>query len=64
VVEEAGMAFHQAALKLELFENVPDHTGAATGLRGAMDTFTGLRATPWLQRTRRALQAAEVTTIN
>jgi class 3 adenylate cyclase/predicted ATPase len=61
VAGEAGMAFHEAALRLELFEHVPDRAGNVAQLRGTLDTFTGLRATPWLERARRALQAAEVT---
>ena len=55
------MAFHAAALRLELFEHVPEHADAAADLRAAVDTFTELRATPWLQRAR-ALHA-EVATL-
>ncbi|MGZ4186022.1 MAG: adenylate/guanylate cyclase domain-containing protein [Solirubrobacteraceae bacterium] len=62
VVSEAGMAFHEAALRLELFEHVPERAGTAEDLRVAVDTFAGLRATPWLERARRALHAAEVAT--
>jgi hypothetical protein len=63
VVGEAGMAFHGAALRLELFEHVPERAGTAEDLRAAVDTFTGLRAAPWLERARRALRAAEVATL-
>ena len=61
VVSEAGMAFHEAALRLELFEHVGERAVSAEDLRAAVGTFTGLRATPWLQR---ALRAAEVATLN
>ena len=61
VVGEAGMAFHEAALRLELFEHVGERAVSAEDLRAAVGTFTGLRATPWL---RRALRAAEVATLN
>ncbi|MGZ6585121.1 MAG: hypothetical protein ACXVHX_12410 [Solirubrobacteraceae bacterium] len=50
VVGEAGMAFHVAALRLELFEHVAERAGTADDLRAVVDTFTGLRATPWLER--------------
>jgi hypothetical protein len=60
VVSKAGMVFDAAALKLELFEHVPEYRGALAGLHTAIDTFTGLRATPWLARARGALQAAAV----
>jgi tetratricopeptide (TPR) repeat protein len=63
VVGQAGMAFHGAALRLELSEHVPERAGTAEDLRAAVDTFTGLRATPWLERARRALRAAEVATL-
>ena len=58
VVGEAGMAFHAAALRLELFEHVAERAGTADDLRAAVDTFTELRATPWLQRARRAAEVA------
>lgn len=61
VVGEAGMAFHKAALRLELFEHVGERAVSAEDLRAAVGTFTGLRATPWLQR---ALRAAGVATLN
>lgn len=60
VVSKAGMVFDAAALKLELFEHVPDYPGALAGLHTAIDTFTDLRATPWLARAGAALQAAAV----
>jgi hypothetical protein len=59
-VGKAGMVFDAAALRLELFEHVPEYGGALAGLHVAIDTFTGLQATPWLERARSALQAAEV----
>jgi class 3 adenylate cyclase/predicted ATPase len=55
----AGMVFDAAALKLELFEHVPEYAGAPAGLHTAIDTFKELRATPWLERAHAALQAAE-----
>jgi hypothetical protein len=58
VVREAGMAFHVAALRLELFEHVGERAVSAEDLRAAVGTFTGLRATPWLQRARRAAEVA------
>ena len=61
VVGEAGMAFHEAALRLELFEHVGERAVSAEDVRAAVGTFTRLRATPWLQR---ALRAAEVATPN
>lgn len=63
VVGDAGMAFHDAALRLELFEHIAERAGTADDLRAVVDTFTGLRATPWLERARRALRAAEVATL-
>ena len=55
------MAFHKAALRLELFEHVGERAVSAEDLRAAVGTFTGLLATPWLQR---ALRAAGVATLN
>ena len=63
VVGEAGMAFHEAALRLELVEHVPERAGAGEDLRASVDTFKGLRATPWLDRAQRALRAAGVATL-
>ncbi|HEY2004957.1 MAG TPA: AAA family ATPase, partial [Solirubrobacteraceae bacterium] len=60
VVSKAGMIFDAAALKLELFEHLPEYHGALAGLHTAIDTFTELRATPWLTRARTALQAADI----
>jgi hypothetical protein len=57
IVSRAGMAFEEAALRLELFEHAPEHDGALAGLHTAIATFTHLRATPWLERARTALQA-------
>jgi hypothetical protein len=54
------MIFDAAALKLELFEHLPEYHGALAGLHTAIDTFTELRAAPWLARAESALQAAEV----
>jgi hypothetical protein len=56
VASQAGMVFDEAALRLELFEHVPDHRGASAGLDGAIETFTRLRAAPWLERARIALR--------
>jgi class 3 adenylate cyclase/tetratricopeptide (TPR) repeat protein len=56
VVSQAGMVFDEATLRLELLEHVPDHRGAPAGLHGAIETFTRLRAAPWLERARIALQ--------
>ena len=56
------MAFDEAALRLELFEHVPSAPARAR-LRAAVATFTGLRATPWLERARRALRAAELASL-
>ena len=56
VVSQAGMVFDEAALRLELFEHVPDHRGAPASLHGAIETFTRLRAAPWLERARIALR--------
>jgi class 3 adenylate cyclase/predicted ATPase len=58
VVGEAGMAFHEAALRLELFEHVAERARKAAALNAAVDTFTRLRATPWLQRARHAAEVA------
>ncbi len=52
VVSQAGMVFDEAALRLELCEHVPDHPGAPADLRRAIETFTTLRAAPWLERGR------------
>jgi tetratricopeptide (TPR) repeat protein len=60
VVGEAGMAFHEAALRLELFEHVASAAGTGQDLRAAVDTFAALRATPWLQRALRATEGATV----
>jgi hypothetical protein len=60
VVGEAGMAFHEAALRLELFEHVASGAGTGQDLRAAVDTFAALRATPWLQRALRATEGATV----
>jgi predicted ATPase len=62
-VSGAGMTFHTAAIRLELLEHVPDHAEAVAGLEHAVETFTALRATPWLERARRALQAAELSSL-
>jgi len=53
----AGMVFDAAALSLERFEHLPDGSGALAGLQRAIETFTGLRAAPWLERARLAAQA-------
>jgi hypothetical protein len=58
VVGEAGMAFHEAALRLELFEHDAERARKAADLSAAVDTFTRLRATPWLQRARHAAEVA------
>jgi class 3 adenylate cyclase/tetratricopeptide (TPR) repeat protein len=62
-VSAAGMTFHAAAIRLELLEHVPDHADAVAGLQHAVETFTGLRATPWLERAGRALHAAELSSL-
>jgi class 3 adenylate cyclase/tetratricopeptide (TPR) repeat protein len=49
-VSRAGMVFDTAVLRLELFEHVPAYDGALAGLHAALDTFTGLRAAPWVER--------------
>jgi class 3 adenylate cyclase/tetratricopeptide (TPR) repeat protein len=56
VARQAGMVFDEAALRLELYEHVPDYRGAPAGLDGAIETFTRLRAAPWLERARIALR--------
>ena len=56
-VSRAGMVFDAAVLRLELFEHLPDHAGAIAGLHGAVDTFTEMRAAPWLERARAAVNA-------
>jgi tetratricopeptide (TPR) repeat protein len=58
VVGEAGMAFHEAALRLELFEHDAERARKAADLSAAVDTFARLRATPWLQRARHAAEVA------
>jgi tetratricopeptide (TPR) repeat protein len=55
----AGVAFDEAALRLELFEYLPDRAGGLERLHAAMETFTRLRAAPWIERTRRALDAGQ-----
>ncbi len=50
LVRSAGMVFDQAVLAVELFEHVPAHPGADAGLRAAADTFSELRARPWIRR--------------
>jgi class 3 adenylate cyclase len=62
-VSDAGMTFHAAAIRLELLEHVPDHADAVAGLQHAVETFTELRATPWLERAGRALHAAELSSL-
>jgi hypothetical protein len=59
IASEAGMIFDAAALRLELFEQLPGHRGAAAGLRSALDAFTALRAAPWIERARAALHSEE-----
>jgi class 3 adenylate cyclase/tetratricopeptide (TPR) repeat protein len=59
-VSKSGMVFDAAMLRLELFEHLPEHHGALAGLHRAVDTFTGLRAAPWLERARVAAQAVAV----
>jgi class 3 adenylate cyclase/tetratricopeptide (TPR) repeat protein len=59
-VSKAGMVFDAAALRLELFEHLPEHPGSLAGLNTAVDTFTGLRAAPWLERARNALEVVVV----
>jgi class 3 adenylate cyclase/predicted ATPase len=54
---QAGMVFDAAVLRLELFEHVPGHDGALPGLHEAIDTFTTLRAVPWLERARSAVES-------
>jgi class 3 adenylate cyclase/predicted ATPase len=56
---EAGMVFDAATLRLELFEYVGERGGALAGLHSAIDTFSELRAAPWLERARGALEAAQ-----
>jgi hypothetical protein len=53
-LSDAGIAFDAAALSLERFEQLPEHPGALSGLHRAINTFTGVRAAPWLERARRA----------
>jgi hypothetical protein len=56
LVARAGMVFDAAVLRLELFEHAPDDPGALAGWHEAVETFTDLRATPWLDRARLAAQ--------
>jgi hypothetical protein len=56
----AGMMFDVAALQLELFEHLPEHRETAAGLREVADTFAALRAAPWRERARRALDTAGI----
>ena len=56
LVARAGMVFDAAVLRLELFEHAPGDPGALAGWRGAVKTFTDLRATPWLDRARLAAE--------
>jgi class 3 adenylate cyclase len=50
MVANAGIVFDAAVLALERFEHARDHAGARAGLHEALDTFTRLRAAPWLER--------------
>ena len=46
----AGMAFDAAALTLELHEQAIEDASPAVRLQPALETFSRLRATPWLKR--------------
>ncbi len=58
-LDEAGVAFDAAALRLELAEHFPDNSAARSGLQMAIETFSRLGATPWLERARRAHEHAQ-----
>ena len=54
LTRSAGMVFDEAALAVEMFEQVPTHPDADARLQAATDTFSKLRAQPWLRRARAA----------
>jgi tetratricopeptide (TPR) repeat protein len=56
-VSAAGMAFDAAALTLELHEQAIGHSSPTGGLQPAIETFSRLRATPWLKRAQRVSAA-------
>jgi predicted ATPase len=55
-VERAGVAFDSAALRLELFEHAPRDAAAVGDLQAVIETFSRVRATPWLERAQRAVE--------
>ncbi len=57
--DAAGMTFDAAVLRLEFFEQLREQATAVAGLRGAVDAFSRLRATPWSKRAERALRAVD-----
>jgi tetratricopeptide (TPR) repeat protein len=59
IADEAGMVFDTAALQLECFEHMP-RQDAFAGAREALETFTALGATPWMERAREATRTPAV----
>ncbi|MBV8734198.1 MAG: tetratricopeptide repeat protein, partial [Solirubrobacterales bacterium] len=57
--EGSGMVFNAAMLRLERAEHVPRHPRSLVELQGAIQTFDRLKATPFLERARRAAGGAE-----
>ena len=59
----AGAVFDEAVLRLELFEHAPEHPDALRGLDQSLETFTALRAVPWIARARRARYREDVNSV-